>query len=927
MVIPGGCAVHEMSSDEEINTFYLILKPVPEDITISTVMRCLIDKKFPVKKIKRISNKVTRQKTKVVVVTLESTHKKLLSILETGTIQVGEHTVRAFLLYPNSSTSHTANLMTSAETSANNSPMASVDYTLGTLSPLGGSQWSSGAFDSVEGVGEPGSRPDSRSGVADTNNRPASRTGIAALKDQNRHSDSDSQAEQSVKGIVPIQQSKAYRFNREERETRLLPQTGTNRTQTHNGTKSNIPKPSEGVVLAPDHETSVYSAIERMLIASKTGLHPVIHKFGMKRPLDQNTTTNSPTKQSYLSDNADILNSQKENTKTSVRCKSPTSMLSSSTISIEGSDKSDRTIIPPKREDMSVQRKMTASQHTPSHQPTRSRIDHIKSYKLAEKSQRGRKRTASSEREAKQSVEFPLSSLREDDRRTRQSQVPPPKPKRTLRPDPPKQTNETTKGAVLAEAILKGAKITENPYSHKVSFKDKAKNQQKSVPKSNKVVRNVSVQYEEMPPDFSDFMLDQEDSYFCKLDGLVKLMKERPTSQETEALLMKVRKANLARSRYGVTYVEPGRNEDEEKATENLIGEMLKEAEEAKQRMVTENVSPPDTFCFKDIVKPPVDPAKKKVANTMMKTALEGMIENERKTTENETEKRRSTKNDPGRKQWSKSSDKESSGKKNLVPSTTLASTSPSSSSNCVFVTEKKPRRKTASENFSVANSSTKSDLAGALISRILKNDISKSEEVSRDSYSLTEEDQDKRVRRASCSQIIVTSSRKPHRQSVLQCAVSGSHGSSSSEQSLITDLSKTVAVSNDRVGNRANSRTEPNHVGGILSAMFANKVRVSEGSGGGKSARDKFMSSSSPSFIHDQSIDEELEEDMEIFVNRAREPDEPEKISATPQSGPRNTFINSNNNIRSVMNSFLEETMLKKMGSTMGDLDESNFY
>ena len=47
-----------MSSDEEINTFYLILKPVPEDITISTVMRCLIDKKFPVKKIKRISNKV-----------------------------------------------------------------------------------------------------------------------------------------------------------------------------------------------------------------------------------------------------------------------------------------------------------------------------------------------------------------------------------------------------------------------------------------------------------------------------------------------------------------------------------------------------------------------------------------------------------------------------------------------------------------------------------------------------------------------------------------------------------------------------------------------------------------------------------------------------------------------------------------------------
>lgn len=47
-----------MSSDEEVSTFYLILKPVPETITISTVMRCLINKQFPVKKIKRISNKV-----------------------------------------------------------------------------------------------------------------------------------------------------------------------------------------------------------------------------------------------------------------------------------------------------------------------------------------------------------------------------------------------------------------------------------------------------------------------------------------------------------------------------------------------------------------------------------------------------------------------------------------------------------------------------------------------------------------------------------------------------------------------------------------------------------------------------------------------------------------------------------------------------
>ena len=47
-----------MNGSEDIGTFYLILKPVPEDITISTVMRVLIERQFPVRKIKRISNKV-----------------------------------------------------------------------------------------------------------------------------------------------------------------------------------------------------------------------------------------------------------------------------------------------------------------------------------------------------------------------------------------------------------------------------------------------------------------------------------------------------------------------------------------------------------------------------------------------------------------------------------------------------------------------------------------------------------------------------------------------------------------------------------------------------------------------------------------------------------------------------------------------------
>ena len=72
---------------------------------------------------------------------------------------------------------------------------------------------------------------------------------------------------------------------------------------------------------------------------------------------------------------------------------------------------------------------------------------------------------------------------------------------------------------------------------------------------------------------------------------------------------------------------------------------------------------------------------RKSVANTMMKQALEGMI------------KRQSVSNAPV-----------------ATPSTTSAS-SPPSSSNCVFVTDKKPRRKAASENFAVANSQTKNGM------------------------------------------------------------------------------------------------------------------------------------------------------------------------------------------------------------------------
>ena len=501
--------------------------------------------------------------------TLESTHKKLLSILETGTILIGEHTVRAFLLYPNSSTSQAAHLMTSGETSANNSPRTSVDYTmgtsgdytLGTLSPLGGSGWSSGsAFDSVEAAGESSSKPNSR-----PSSRPSSRTGFAPRKELYKTSDSESPVELPTSSVRNSQQDlyqPEERVPKHEGEPRSLPQAGPNRKQSPSRNQANqLPKSSGGVVLAPPHESSVYSAIERMLLSSKTGIHPVQLNQGLKRPQDQNTASNHPNSTS----NSSNYQQYSSNSGVPERCKSPTS---ASTISVDGSEPSDRTIIPTRHEQVtSSRRKVTSPKQSESSSSAPSTLSlspqlRVKSSqsqatpaRSAQKSverphsQRPRRRATSSERELKKSPPAnPLSTLQEDGSKVKvnhsnlQSQIPPPKPKRTQRPSQSKQVNGGTKGTMLAEAMQRGGKPAYDS-SRKVSFKDKPQPHSSTKSKmNNKVVRNVSVQYEEMPPDFSDFMLDQEDSYFCKLDGLVKLMKERPTSQETEDLLLKVRK-------------------------------------------------------------------------------------------------------------------------------------------------------------------------------------------------------------------------------------------------------------------------------------------------------------------------------------------------------------------------------------------------
>lgn len=471
-------------------------------------------------------------------------------------------------------------------TSANTSPMASVDYTLGTLSPLGGSQWSSGAFDSVEMGGD--SSPD--------------------LRDQNCEEPKPAPRQDSDNRSLPSR--------RQDSETRSLPsrrqspirppsrEGGISRLRTPEP-RTMEPRTAGGVVLAPPQDSSVYSAIERMLVSSKTGIHPVqqvqqaqlihqqrdqthqqrdqIHQRdrGIKRHQSSESTSPQPE--------PDIMVSKTQQWNQSPgpeRSKSPTSV---STVSVDGSEASDRTIIPAGQQNvishksmaskpnvtpqqsMASQQSMGSQQSMASQQsmtaqstPTSSLRRHQSSSLKQRPSQapphraptpdqrnRSRKRTTSSGDHELKPPTGPEERNRGISRSTYpppskpgQPTIPPPKPKRTLRPGQPKQVNGGTKGSILAEAMQRGSLKQSQDSSRKVSFKEKTRSGSSST-KNSKILRNVSVQYEEMPPDFSDFMLDQEDSYFCKLDGLVRLMKERPTSQETQEILRKVKLTKL----------------------------------------------------------------------------------------------------------------------------------------------------------------------------------------------------------------------------------------------------------------------------------------------------------------------------------------------------------------------------------------------
>lgn len=131
------------------------------------------------------------------------------------------------------------------------------------------------------------------------------------------------------------------------------------------------------------------------------------------------------------------------------------------------------------------------------------------------------------------------------------------------------------------------------------------------------------------------------------------------------------------------------------------------------------------------------------------------------------------------------------------------------------------------------------------------------------------------------------------------------------------------------------------------------------------RSVRDKFMSSSSPSFNYDESIDEEEELDYyrDLTDNtssrdaadmdsprtvKPRDTDSPRTVKPRDTDSPRTVkprgtsskakaMYNKNlqtpsgqyssDVLKSVVNSFLEETVINKMGNSQGSVDQENYF
>eukprot|EP00116_Pleurobrachia_bachei_P008380 sb/3468642/ len=142
-------------------------------------------------------------------------------------------------------------------------------------------------------------------------------------------------------------------------------------------------------------------------------------------------------------------------------------------------------------------------------------------------------------------------------------------------------------------------KFTESEDVHQPPPKPKRREHGKE-----RLQRGSNVSNEAPKVNLSNFLNDQEEEYFCKLDGIVKLMKDKPEDHGLQEKLERVRKENFKRSQYGITSVDPGRNREDEEKMKRTLREKKKREELEKKRKEQIEVKDKgrDTFSFQDLI-------------------------------------------------------------------------------------------------------------------------------------------------------------------------------------------------------------------------------------------------------------------------------------------------------------------------------------
>ena len=140
-----------------------------------------------------------------------------------------------------------------------------------------------------------------------------------------------------------------------------------------------------------------------------------------------------------------------------------------------------------------------------------------------------------------------------------------------------------------------------------------------------------------------------------------------------------------------------------------------------------------------------------------------------------------------------------------------------------------------------------------------------------------------------------------------------------------MSDLTRTIVSSNKAVQQRSSDHPNEEVLSNLFSKMFVNKKAEMFDPGAAvqdsdddysdsittsvksdrRTARDRFLSSRNTSFAYDQSVDE----DDDFFANYS-----------SPSDARGRHY---QNNIESMLKSVLEETVLSKMGNTMGSMED----